>query len=435
MHQDYQNLINLGFSPTEMLSAGYFDSSYDPKGDLFKYLPEIKPEYSCIIAIAGCFSPFHEGHLDAILKAKQYYDCLGFNTCAVIYPAHDSYVSIKNGGAAALDINKRLHQIKLFTKKYDWITVDGYPALELKEELNFPYLIDRLEKTANKVKTCFVVGGDNAGFSYAMMGRATEICIISRDKPVYLDSSKINPQKVIFLDGGEKNISSSLKRSRPVYLIRDDSVYCGGDSIDSAGIPVQQKLHRAISAVFPDLDIVLFSAEEQSLEVSAYLDKYKGDRVVISADKWLERGVDYKLNISRFFSYEGSTELSSEVIINDPGFESFLKGINKSKEILVIDDDFATGSTLNKIKSVLIQHGFSETSISFLSMAEIYSPWGVNRTIYDIVDARDFIEGAKFGGLQIKDKGRILYTNPKIDLTKRMKLKPEDVSTFRSLML
>ncbi len=71
--------------------------------------------------------------------------------------------------------------------------------------------------------------------------------------------------------------------------------------------------------------------------------------------------------------------------------------------------------------------------IEFKAFTDIYKPWG-NRKIHDIIDARDFIVGANYGGLVVKGLGRVNYLHPMIDLCKRMKLPEGFDDIFRLKM-
>ncbi len=61
-----------------------------------------------IIVTTGSFSPLHEGHIDAMVAAKKYVECLGYNVIqGIISLSHDGYVSYKNNGLAKLHIGSR----------------------------------------------------------------------------------------------------------------------------------------------------------------------------------------------------------------------------------------------------------------------------------------------------------------------------------------
>lgn len=433
LHPDYNSMLqNFSFEEIKSL-GGYFETDYDPKDKILLNLPKFDKQkgYTALIAISGCFSPFHEGHLNALEIAKKELLKRGFdNVKAIIYPAHDSYVSVKKGGEAKNPISERVEQIKSFLGiNSSWIFVDDYPAKNLKEEVNFPYLIDRLEGTsfANRFNhTVFVVGGDNFGFVYAMKERRTEGMIIERDKEVKLDKRFGMPFKNISIIKGDfPNVSSSLKRERPVYLIRDDSMYCGGFEREK----VVNALEECLKTFDLGFDVFRFSALKQIKFAKTFIQENYKNHYIISLDKWFYQA-DARLLVSRHFNYDGCKENGSEALVS----RTFkLQGYTQGRKVLVIDDDSVTGSTFEAVRRILNSFGIEDNLIEFKALTDIYKPWG-NRKIYDIIDARDFIIGSSYGGLVVEGLGRVNYLHPMIDLCKRMKLPEGFDDIFRLKM-
>jgi nicotinic acid mononucleotide adenylyltransferase len=76
-----------------------------------------------ILVLAGSFNPVHNGHIDALIKAKTYMEDVGYTIgCAYLAPSSDSYVKAKlKDDAVPLEIRCKL--CELIAYEHDWIHV------------------------------------------------------------------------------------------------------------------------------------------------------------------------------------------------------------------------------------------------------------------------------------------------------------------------
>jgi hypothetical protein len=199
-------------------------------------------------------------------------------------------------------------------------------------------------------------------------------------------------------------------------------MFCGGIQTDKT-----RNLDKILQK-YTDAEVIKFSAAEQIKFVEGYLKANHPDSVIISLDKWFVG--DFQVNISRVFrenSLQGKPQGFS--FENRYKFEKYLKSVYKKKQSIVfVDDDIASGITMRTLTALVSMDFGSHFSIKGLSMAELYNPHQ-GRQILDIVDTRDFIEGAQFGGL-LCEGGRVLYKHPNVNLVSRMKLTEENAINF-----
>lgn len=189
-------MLDNGFTMEEVVKAGYFEDNFHDR-EIMK--TDCERDKEIVLALSGCFSPFHAGHMGALVQAKFYFKKLGYSKVrGILFPAHDSYVSTKRNGEVKCDIDTRLAQIRDFLNTFDterWIMIDKFPAKSLPNEVNFPFLVDRLQAIANwynpSADTAFVIGGDNSHFAYAFSGSKTKVICVDRSNSIALDKSRL----------------------------------------------------------------------------------------------------------------------------------------------------------------------------------------------------------------------------------------------------
>ncbi len=94
-------------------------------------------------------------------------------------------------------------------------------------------------------------------------------------------------------------------------------------------------------------------------------------------------------------------------------------------EYALVDDDIASGATVEYIKSQTPQVKWTES----FGMAQ----WSLKSGCFDIVDARDFLFGAKQAGLCVKQGDsvyRVPYITPWVNLMQRAKIPPHKQAAF-----
>ncbi len=210
-------MLDNGFTMEDVVKAGYFEDNFHDR-ELMKF--DCSPKKEIVLGMSGCFSPLHNGHVNALMLARDYFMKMGYTSVkAILFPAHDSYVSTKRNGECKCDIDTRLEQIRGFLNAFDsvrWISIDSFPAKQLPNEVNFPYLIDRLQAIGEylKMETAFVVGGDNSNFAYAFANSKTKFVCVDRENRIHLDKSRlINVDYHEITDNKYHDLSSSKIRS------------------------------------------------------------------------------------------------------------------------------------------------------------------------------------------------------------------------------
>lgn len=236
MHNDYLQLLESGFSLDFLKSnVGLFEDQLNTEEDFDiirndfsgDFLNGFSPCDNCVIVyICGCFNFLHLGHIEALtLTGKYFKENFGVEAKYVITPAHDSYIVEKKGGTGKPNIHERLRKIDellqiLHDKKSidkNQFFVDIVPALRVKGEVNFPFLVDRLEhlkKIYGARYAAFVVGSDNAGFSYAWQNRKNTYFVEVNRNGKFTESNYQKVDKYVQIQNSRfSHFSSSKIRS------------------------------------------------------------------------------------------------------------------------------------------------------------------------------------------------------------------------------
>lgn len=199
------------------------------------------------------------------------------------------------------------------------------------------------------------------------------------------------------------------------YLVRDDSYFC------CSRVPTLfVERFKNILQECVDAKVVVLNARHQVKHFKRYLQTCYPKLHVVSLDKWFKG--DFQLNISRIFENGKHTGFYTPNMME---FETWLK---KHKDIIVVDDDIATGTTINNVRSIVYKS--TNNYPATLAMDHFYRS---KVEIYDIVDIRDFIPGATHGGLLCKINNqlqRLTYLHPQVNLCERMKLTEENAIKF-----
>ena len=208
------------------------------------------------------------------------------------------------------------------------------------------------------------------------------------------------------------NFNQTLENSHPLrYVLRDDSFFCTRRKCSAEIRKIAQYIEEATG-----IQCAIIDAQQQIIWAQREVAELKRHAIVVSLDKWCVG--DYNLQISRNFGE--NDELLG--FIHDP----IPLEVSQRHEVLFVDDDISSGRTLKYVSSLFRNCKFP----SFFALSKF-----IDDDIFDIVDARDFIPRAKYGGLMFNGN-RISYLDPRVDLTKRMKFKNQDVaSIFREKVL
>lgn len=259
-------------------------------------------------------------------------------------------------------------------------------------------------------------GGDNSEFMYCFEDKGIGICV---ERQGY--SEKFNQMKNKFKGKNNFFINNksivSTYSSRSIrqregyrynkpnynkkdgdYVIRDEGMiplinykeYVDGEILQKAHADFLERLIVLFNQAFENkLDIRTINMQEQLKRANLVL---KGKKT-ISLDTYY-RGT-YDIETSRLFDI---SDIQKKYIslIGRIGHDTIKKQIERIKDgnYILVDDDSATGKTIREIISNLPKRINIEQIYLLASM--------LNEKIFDIVDLRDFIVGAKNGGLVVR---------------------------------
>lgn len=166
-------------------------------------------------------------------------------------------------------------------------------------------------------------------------------------------------------------------------------------------------------------DIIRYDAYHQKLK-NTYADTVK----VISMDP-LYKG-DYNIGISRRFNKSGTTFLGH---YSRPETEMTLieqfRQIPKGIKVVIFEDDIGYGGQIKRVKRIL-----KAMNVEVMDVFTLYD----NKDLIDeVLDARDFLHNAPYGGLVIYDETyessiRVPYLFPYIDVKQRCSI--DDYAEF-----
>lgn len=144
----------------------------------------------------------------------------------------------------------------------------------------------------------------------------------------------------------------------------------------------------------------------------------------------------YHLSVSRVFADKDQYKAKKLYIKNLDYIIDVIKN-NRISKIHLIDDDIASGQTVNELEGELKKNAISvtsSTSLLHLSKPLIHQFVKSDFEIYDVVDARDFLPGAHMGGLSFcsdylaqasEISGKYLFKSGELDSEDRVDWVPK----------
>jgi glycerol-3-phosphate cytidylyltransferase-like family protein len=410
-----------------------------------------------VLLSTGAFSPVHYGHVSMMETAKRVLESQGRQVVGgYLSPSHDHYVSKKYDGSAALSSSHRLHLCQRVSESSNWLMADPWESEYLATDINFTDVISRLKSYAQhfvgakrEIEVFYVYGADNAGFVNVLKFMDGGVCVSRssdfNERPqVFVDASVIRRSDLLFIrsDDPASEFSSTAVRSwKPQlmpkvasedyfgwrkemmsidleiepppknYIIRDDIVWSlkqyYSDSIPEkallAASVFKRGLKEAIETAFKET-----ASPDKSRKVQCYLysvDKqYEYAKEIEASRPTLNLDVctndNGGVNFSRRFELSDGQFRPYELIAR-PGFPEIGNQIAniKSGEYLFLDDDIASGATLNLLIGMLpedIKITAIQTLFNYSRRIDVES----NRyESMDVVDTRDFLVGSHSGGL------------------------------------
>lgn len=166
------------------------------------------------------------------------------------------------------------------------------------------------------------------------------------------------------------------------------------------------------------VEVVEVPIEEQRLLLGALLDSAPDERwVVIDPCSHGLGGVDWRL--TRVFEWDMENKTPA----------GFLHGPLPNlggQGYRVVDDDIASGSTMREVERLLGPPSEKIALLSFWAAHTGRSPLDC----LDVVDARDFLPGARSAGLMLQlpaGPGRLPYMAPYVNLSRRSIVPPDQI--------
>ena len=493
----YQSTYNHYQSVDIVKSAGFIDDGLpcDVDNNDMKYLmtpiqkivenlKEAKQNDKLAVLITtGGFAPIHQGHVDMMTIARKVVEDLGYRVMGgYVSPSHDQYVSTKYvDGDLRLTAAQRCHLLEVLAKDSSWLMTDGWESLMNPVAINFTEVVSRLSDylayhLKKNIEIFYVFGADNADFAKAFIGKGSCVCVgrqgydekidqvrkdpllIGRKNVVFADNNWISASfssKEIRKNGAEHRIPKEIEtiwtqwqqlekpQSDVIYAVRNDlhlatAKYKKFSNFEKLIENFKTSVLNAIQAAFLDSSDVGFPKKVKIIELPTdrqldYAKNLSKKEKTISLDVWAKG--TYNLNISRKFSIvSGQLKPLDFVSRSEMMIETQKEQISPGTYTLV-DDDICTGQSIKHVIESLKEKSIEINSVKSLSQWS-YQDLGLEKDleIYDIVDLRDFMVGAKHGGLMIElPNGRICrvpYLFPYVDLAARAKLPPSSCIEF-----
>ena len=445
MDRYYSNLLERTDMDT-VVSAGWFDDKLtEPLDEGLNFYTTALEQITrsgekevAVLYYMGCFAPIHEGHMTVMRLAKEAVETqTGLTVAAGYYaPDHDAYVGRKTDDPAYYAA-ERIAYIQKQETLEEWMQVDIWPALYAPRDLNFTTIYDRFNNYLKKwlpadvkVRLYCVFGGDNYLFANAFSEYGYGVCVPRQG--VEMDRTLLLPnERVIWSEKGSNDLSSTKVRAmlaaeraaeennEKFYVLRDDL------SLALPELPSATRREVMTQAV-----AILLAQHTgrkvQQVDVTEQVEKFESEKPFISLDCFLD--TENKLELTRVFNV-GETQKFSKLHTNRTGTPSIDEQIARIPEGVydLVDDDIATGATMNTVATMLNQHGILVGE--FRCLLESYG-----EEIYDVLDMRDFILGTKNGGLTVKtitgETTRAIYAAPYVNLVTRAKMNPVKALSF-----
>lgn len=448
----------------QLIYAGCFDDKLEerinhPVNYMSAPYPLIKKQFEqaeienpgvrkAIIISTGSYDPMHEGHIEALVRARDYLETEGLAKviAGVMSASHDVYVRRKNPGGIAAQ--QRIHDNTVFMENsqfnqpVQWVYHDHWESLGIHLSTNFTdvitYISGMVKTYVNDdIDIYYVFGSDNAGFGLAFdhgeNGLAKGICV---GRPGY----ELRPQMrktleesaTLFYTRGTNDMSSTAIRAKRKaqlensvkspclpFAIRDDMKLSGQwmngvvDNLEERQDVFMTSLTKAFGNSFERIRII--DVAEQLRMTEQFLKDNHPHQRILSGDVYFQG--DKQVRGSRLFDISSSQFYGKGAFYanGDPNVD------NDTQEYVFVDDDIVSGSFLAEVS----KHFNISAAVS---MAEIF----LEQDFKEIVDVRDFLIGSENGGLMMDAVApfRAPYLGPFVDLISRVSIPSADVKGF-----
>ncbi len=434
-----------------------------------KHKTDISSEKYLVLLSTGGFSPLHKGHLAMMEVAKAEAEKKGYVVLGgYLSPSHDSYVLTKPHMQRFGSSSQRVFQLQRELQDDPWLMVDPWESQYVSTAINFTDVVERLVNYINrhisfidKVEIAYVYGSDHSLFSRAFINHGIGICVqrfgFSNQQKIEKIDKKISSSSHIIFSSQitpASNLSSQeIRENLSIAVIKENvsqsstqQIYCVRDDLAWATKPWHEKLNdvecRQVMGLQQEfskslqnliqrtvgIDCILIDVEVQQQIVHKLMTEGK----IITND--LLTDGHYRLQVTRLFELADGQLLPTKLVAR-PGHETLSGQLKKIPTGIysLVDDDIASGITVNSIEKMLPKRIRTKNTVSLLE-EYLRVKLSENSTVYDVVDARDFLLGSKQGGLvlNLQDSilGRAIFAQPYVSLASRAKIHPEKERDF-----
>ncbi len=396
-----------------------------------------EPEALAVLVTTGALCPVHAGHVEMMNIARRALERRGVHVLGgYLSPDHNGYVGAKRG-ADALPASVRLARCEQAARASDWLMVDPWNALHTPRALNFSEVLARLDRylsrhvqTVTKIRVVYVFGSDNARFALAFAARGHAVCV---RRPGHADALaryagdprvQGNPRVLMVDDASARALASSElpppalepgpEGSARLYL-RDE-----GDWLLAPWLHEPRRrvatLRRAHARFLEELVAALtrgFGAAAWPERARALtVERLELDAAAASASAELRGGAralsldpclpaQHNLGLSRCYTLCDGRRRAA--LVARPGWPPIAEQLRALPEgdYVLLDDDTVTGETLERVRE-LLPTGRALERAEFLCRVDEVRARCPEGALIDLCDARDFLVGAREGGLVVE---------------------------------
>lgn len=425
-----------------------------------------------VLLSTGCFSPVHQGHLSMMEAARKTLERQGhWVVGGYLSAAHDEYASSKTRGTTAMPVEQRLAWMEEAVQDSAWLHVCPWEGRYTPCALNFTDVLDHLQAylrhhLQKPFQVAYVFGSDNVGFVEAFRNQGLAVCVqrgevsllqaqlqllcgrdnsrrsrilwASRTEHLHASSTRVRAGELEHLP---PTVHESFARFRvppgpgvdnshsALYLVRQDAAHgtsiwpdVPAQGVESFHAKLRELLEPVAQSMGQEFQFVnLLQQQEMAQDLEA-------THQVLSLDACVPGAA--QLKFSRLFELcDGQVRASQMAARPDAaqlGEQLAQLRAGPGTRWLVLDDDSSTGATRTFVKKLLEERGFGIERFIFLNEAWLKQQGLAHRAIADIVDARDFLVGARDAGLVVRLlDGRVArapYMLPFVQLMFRAKL-------------
>ncbi len=395
-------------------------------------------KWPCVLLCTGAYCPPHAGHVAMFhLARKAVEDAGGQVLAGYMSPGHDGYVlrKVPDGPNAA----ERIALCEDLVHDVPWLLVDPWEAQHTPVAVNYTDVVAHLEvvmarvvRSHRPVRVVYVAGGDNARFALSFVERGRCVIVGRPGTEAAVEAARKHPfvagnERLLFVEGDRTEASRELRAARPKatatrrtlrLYVRDEGAWAvepwaANPAVTEAWAAFRAgaltDLRRAYDEGGVDLDLVHLSLDDQRDAIAAR----PAPAPIVSLDACLPGHAD--LAVSRAFglsSTRGPIGLTAR-----PGARPVVEQLADLPhgDVVLLDDDVATGGTLDAVRRLLPAH---TRPIASWVAAEVGDG--------ELLDLRDLLPGAREAGLVVQlpsgSHGRAPYLAPYVRSPARMQL-------------